>query len=661
MGIQVIRVESYGKGDLAGIGSEQLRGPKTRCKNTEIDSSRTHLNTELIPAGGSLRDAWERCLQETNAVPYNRRGSGAFQQMIITSGQEWFAERFGWDPGNPVLTGELQRWAQESVDWAVSQIGWQGTAANIMAATLHLDEKTPHIHISYLPLTDWQRRKVLQKDAQGKVLRNGKGSALAQRDPETGRTVYELVKLPRPRIAKTDFWALYGGAQSEAATGMKGIAFSLLQDSYHETVGRAWGLERGERGSGRRHKTFYQHQVEQKQNELVRLEWQRVRAAAAVGAAKRHSEAAQKKQADAEAKARQAQKAEAEARTRAANREQSAEARARRILRDAEQTASQVREAAGQDAAQTREEADREVSRLREAAEQEVQERAAVLDQREGRLDTREASIDETKRLLREREQSQEHREQEWLENRDARIREFTEEAGDLHQQVQEMTVAVDLGTRLEDLGRPFFFGKWIYTADERRELVSAAVEGQAKTAAARSAPSLREDLQKAERALAEEQRQSAGYLDKVRSLEEKTQAQEVEIARLRPMANETGTMRQQLNRLQAVQKGLHSLVCGLLGVIEDTRQYWEPIPILGSIFGLVQKWLKERTAKLQLDDQGLEPMPASAPESLLSHRTMWREAEQEKKRRERQAAQADQTRQSGREPRPRRQTDWER
>ena len=132
-----------------------------------------------------------------------------------------------------------------------------------------------------------------------------------------------------------------------------------------------------------------------------------------------------------------------------------------------------MREAAGQDAAQTREEADREVSRLREAAEQEVQERAAVLDQREGRLDTREASIDETKQLLREREQSQEHREQEWLENRDARIREFTEEAGDLQQQVQEMTVAVDLGTRLEELGRPFFFGKWIYTADERRELHS--------------------------------------------------------------------------------------------------------------------------------------------------------------------------------------------
>ncbi len=51
--------------------------------------------------------------------------------------------------------GQLDAWAKDSCGWLQKTFGKE----NVVSAVLHLDEKTPHIHATVVPITRGERRK----------------------------------------------------------------------------------------------------------------------------------------------------------------------------------------------------------------------------------------------------------------------------------------------------------------------------------------------------------------------------------------------------------------------------------------------------------------------------------------------------------------------
>ncbi len=249
---------------MGKIGGETERTSK-RHRNEDIDSERTPLNLYFKRSEGGLTAQWKKTMQELNATFREKKKSVAFEGMIITSDTEFF-ERLGWEKGEETPYAVME-FFNRCYEFALREIGYKGTDKNILSAVIHLDEKTPHLQLYYIPIVDTAKKKVYEKGADGKVLRNEKGSPIQKKD-EHGKSVYEYVSLEQPKLCSSDFWGERGGQ----------LSYGNLQDSFHEQIGVHYGLDRGEVGSNKKHTTKYQWQKAQQEAELASLEQEKVHA-----------------------------------------------------------------------------------------------------------------------------------------------------------------------------------------------------------------------------------------------------------------------------------------------------------------------------------------------------------------------------------------------
>ena len=250
-----MRIEKFSRGDLGKIGAETERTARHH-RNEDIDSERTPLNYYFKKSEGGLNAQWKQTMQDLNATFNETKKAVAFEGVIITSDKTFFEER-GYIPGEP-LPLKLQKFFADSYAFLKRQIGYHGTDQNILSAAVHLDETTPHLQLYYIPVVDEGRKKVYAKGADGKVLRNEKGSPVQAKD-SSGKSIFTSAKLKRPKVCSSEFWE-QRGAQ---------ISYGNLQDEFHEQVAWRYGLERGEVGSNKKHTTKYQWQKQQQELELA--------------------------------------------------------------------------------------------------------------------------------------------------------------------------------------------------------------------------------------------------------------------------------------------------------------------------------------------------------------------------------------------------------
>ena len=110
--------------------------------------------------------------------------------------------------------GRLNDWAESSVRWAKETFGEE----NVVGAHLHMDEQTPHLHVTVVPIVTTERKKKASEAKARKRYRTKSGNA--------------------PRLS--------------ADSIMTRENLTHFQDTYAETMER-FGLERGIRGSEARH------------------------------------------------------------------------------------------------------------------------------------------------------------------------------------------------------------------------------------------------------------------------------------------------------------------------------------------------------------------------------------------------------------------------
>jgi plasmid recombination enzyme len=130
--------------------------------------------------------------------------------------------------------GELDEWCSDSIQWLQATFGKD----NVVAAHLHMDEKTPHIHAAVVPIVTGERRKAKKEQTDGKRKYRKKTNSV--------------------RLCADDLF----NRQTLVA----------YHDNYARVMAK-YGLQRGVRGSEARHTTTMQYYRDlKKKNEVLETE-----------------------------------------------------------------------------------------------------------------------------------------------------------------------------------------------------------------------------------------------------------------------------------------------------------------------------------------------------------------------------------------------------
>lgn len=261
MSSQVVRVQGFSKGSLGAIGKEVERDEKDLLenRNEDIDKNRTHLNEFYKHTQNGMYGEWKDTCKELNVTNADslKKNAIAFEGMVITSDKEYF-EKLSYVPGQEPPQ-KVKEFFDKSYEFAKQEIGFKGTDKNILCASVHYDETTPHLQIYYIPVVDSWKEKVYKKDKNGKVVKTEKGSPVQERD-SNGKLVWNNVTDSENRkLSRDSFWKNKGG----------NISYTQMQDRYYDQISKEYGLGRGEKGSRKEHTTKQEWKQQQLNKEIV--------------------------------------------------------------------------------------------------------------------------------------------------------------------------------------------------------------------------------------------------------------------------------------------------------------------------------------------------------------------------------------------------------
>lgn len=187
MSYAIVRNEKLTRAEVNGKGTHNDRKAKNHT-NKDINPTKTHLNYYIKKNELTYTKEFDKYLKENNLKGHLRSNSIIMCQMIFTSDQEFF---------DKIGEQETKRYFDECYKFMCNykNLGEK----NVISAVVHLDERTPHLHLMFVPVVH-----IKDKD----------GSAIE-------------------KICARDFWK---GRDS----------YRKLQDAYFEHVKSKWfDLERG--------------------------------------------------------------------------------------------------------------------------------------------------------------------------------------------------------------------------------------------------------------------------------------------------------------------------------------------------------------------------------------------------------------------------------
>ena len=126
------------------------------------DPTRTPLNRELIVFPEGVANRNQAISQRLESAGLTRK-IGINQVRVIRIVVSGSPE----DMKKIEQTGRLDEWCRDNVDWLKQTYG----SENIVSAVLHMDEKTPHIHATLIPIVRSERKKKKSEEQAKKKYR----------------------------------------------------------------------------------------------------------------------------------------------------------------------------------------------------------------------------------------------------------------------------------------------------------------------------------------------------------------------------------------------------------------------------------------------------------------------------------------------------------
>lgn len=138
----ILRFAKYKGPEISGIEAHNERTKEKYASNPDIDPSRTHLNFHLIKPERKYRAETEKQIAEAGCR--TRSDSVRVVEALITATPEFFKGK---------KRAEIKEFFNEALEF----IKQNQAPETIISAVVHLDEKSPHMHLCFVPLTEDKR------------------------------------------------------------------------------------------------------------------------------------------------------------------------------------------------------------------------------------------------------------------------------------------------------------------------------------------------------------------------------------------------------------------------------------------------------------------------------------------------------------------------
>ena len=138
----ILRFAKYKGPEIGHIESHNERTKEKYASNPDIDTSRSHLNFHLVSPERKYRAEAEK--QIAAAGCRTRSDSVRVVEALVTASPEFFKGK---------KKAEIKAYFQEALDF----IQQHQNLRTIISAVVHMDEKTPHMHLCFVPLTKDKR------------------------------------------------------------------------------------------------------------------------------------------------------------------------------------------------------------------------------------------------------------------------------------------------------------------------------------------------------------------------------------------------------------------------------------------------------------------------------------------------------------------------
>lgn len=138
----ILRSAKYKGPEISQIEGHNERTKEKYNSNPDIDTSRSHLNFHLVKPERKYRAEAEKQIAEDGCR--TRSDSVRVVEVLITATPDFFK-------------GKKRAEVKEFFNEALEFIKLHQSPETIISAVVHMDEKTPHMHLSFVPLTEDKR------------------------------------------------------------------------------------------------------------------------------------------------------------------------------------------------------------------------------------------------------------------------------------------------------------------------------------------------------------------------------------------------------------------------------------------------------------------------------------------------------------------------
>ena len=134
----ILRFAKYKGPEIGRIEAHNERKKETYASNPDVDTNRSKYNFHLVTPARSYRAEAERQIAEAGCR--TRSDSVRVVEALVTASPEFFKGK---------KRSEIKSYFADVLDF----IKAHQDEKTIISAVVHMDEKTPHMHLSFVPLT----------------------------------------------------------------------------------------------------------------------------------------------------------------------------------------------------------------------------------------------------------------------------------------------------------------------------------------------------------------------------------------------------------------------------------------------------------------------------------------------------------------------------
>ena len=134
----IMRFAKYKGPEIGRIEAHDERTKEKYASNPDVDASKSHLNFHLITPPDGYRSEAERQIAEAGCRV--RTDSVRLVEVLIAGSPEFFE-------------GKSPKQIREYFRHALTFLQQHQKPETFVSAVVHMDEKTPHMHVTFVPLT----------------------------------------------------------------------------------------------------------------------------------------------------------------------------------------------------------------------------------------------------------------------------------------------------------------------------------------------------------------------------------------------------------------------------------------------------------------------------------------------------------------------------